>query len=111
MVNMNENIEKLERIVDRREEYSRRNHLLLHGIAEGERENSDDLILETLNEKVHVDLTLSCLGKTHRTVQKNASSNKPRTVIVKCVTYNARKRNFFFNKKRFKGTQVIITEA
>ena len=51
MVNMNEKIEKLERIVDRQEQYSRRNCLLLYGIAEGERENTDELVLETLNEK------------------------------------------------------------
>ena len=51
MFNMNEKIEKLERIVDRQEKYSRRNCLLLHGIAEGERENTDKLVLETLNEK------------------------------------------------------------
>ena len=42
MVNMNEKIEKLERIVDRQEQYARRNCLLLHGIAEGERENNDE---------------------------------------------------------------------
>ena len=42
MVNMNEKIEKLERTVDRQEQHSRRNCLLLHGIAEDERENTDD---------------------------------------------------------------------
>ena len=51
MVNINDKIEKLERIVDRQEQYSRRNCLLLYGIAEGERENTDELVLETLNEK------------------------------------------------------------
>ena len=49
MVNLNEKIEKLERIVDRQEQYSRRNCLLLHGIAEDELENTDELILETSN--------------------------------------------------------------
>ena len=44
MVNMNEKIEKLERIVDRQEQYARRNCLLLHGIAEDERENTDELV-------------------------------------------------------------------
>ena len=34
MVNMNEKIEKVERIVDRQEQYSRCNCLLLHGITE-----------------------------------------------------------------------------
>ena len=55
MVNLNEKIEKLERIVDRQEQYSRRDCLLLHGIAERERENIDELVLETLNEKMRID--------------------------------------------------------
>ena len=38
MINMNNKIEKLEKIVDRKEQYSRRN-CLVHGIAECEREN------------------------------------------------------------------------
>ena len=58
MVDMNEKIEKLERIVGTQKQYSRRNYLLLHGITEGEREDTNDLVLETLNEKFHVDLTL-----------------------------------------------------
>ena len=66
MVNMNEKIEKLDRTVDRQEQYSRRTCLLLHGIAEIERENTDDLVLETLNERMHVDLMPSDLDRTHR---------------------------------------------
>ena len=90
MVNMNEKIGKLERIVDRREQYSRCNCLLLHCIAE----NTDDLVLETLNENIHVDFTPVDLDGTHRIGQKKASSNKPRVVIVKFVSYNARKMFF-----------------
>ena len=41
MVNMNKKIEKLERIIDRKEKCSRCSCLLLHSIAEGERENTD----------------------------------------------------------------------
>ena len=41
MVNMNKKIEKLERIIDRKEQCSRRSCLLLRSIAEGERENTD----------------------------------------------------------------------
>ena len=110
MVNMNEKIEKLERIVDRQEQYSRRNCLLLHGITEGERENTDELVLETLNEKMHINLTPSDLDRTHRIGQKKASSKKPRAVIIKFVSYNTRKK-FFSNKKLLKGTQVSITET
>ena len=95
MVNMNEKIKKLERIVDRQEQYSRRNCLLLHGVAEGERKNTDDLVLETLYDKLHVDLTLSDLDTTHRIAQKKASSNKPKAATIKFVSYNTRKSIFF----------------
>ena len=47
IVNTTEKIEELERIVDRQEQYLRRNCLLKHSIAEGERKNTDDLVLET----------------------------------------------------------------
>ena len=101
MINVNEKIEKLERIVDRQEQYSHRNYLLLRSITEGKRENTDDLVLETLNEEMYVDLNPSDLDRTHRIGQKKASSNKPRAVIIKFVSYNTRKR-FFLKKKSFK---------
>ena len=47
MISINEKIEKLERTVDRQEQYSRRSCVLLYGIAEGERKNTDGLVLET----------------------------------------------------------------
>ena len=100
MVNMNKQIEKLERIVDRQEQYSRRNCLLLYGIAECERENTGDLVLETLYEKLHIDLNLSDLYRTHRVGQSKALSNKPRVVIIKFVRYNTGKR-IFFKRKNF----------
>ena len=100
---MNKKIEKLERIVDRQEQYSHCNCLLLHGIAEGERENTNDLV-----EKMHIDLTPSDLDRTHRSGK--ASSNKPRAFIIKFVSYNTRKR-IFLNKKLLKDTQVSITES
>ena len=110
MVNLNEKIEKLERIVDRQEQYSRRDCLLLHGIAERERENIDELILETLNEKMRIDLTSSDLDRTHRIGQRKAPSKKPRAVIIKFVSYNTRKFSFL-NKKLLKETQVGIAES
>ena len=118
MINMNERIEKLERILDRQEQYLHCNCLSLRSIAESECENTDDLVLEILNEKLHVDLTLSDLdrstlsdlGRSHGIGQKKASSNKPRAAIVKFVSCNLRKR-VFLNKKRLEGTQVNTTES
>ena len=73
MVNMNEKIAKLERIVDRQDQYPRCICFLMHGM-QGERENADDLVLETFNEKMCIDLTPSDLDRTHRIGQKKALS-------------------------------------
>ena len=38
---MNERIEELENKIDRQEQYSRRNYILIHGIVENEEDNTD----------------------------------------------------------------------
>ena len=40
---------------------------------------------------MHIDLTPSNLDRSHHTYQKNASSKKPKAVIIKFVSYNPRK--------------------
>ena len=82
----------------------------MHSIRESERENTDELVLETLKVKMIVDLTPSDLDRTHCIGQEKTWSNKQRAVIIKFVSYNTRKR-IFFNNKLLKGTQVSITES
>ena len=47
---------------------------------------------------MHIDLTPSNLDRTHHIGQKKASSNKPRAVMNKFVSYNTRK--IIFQNKR-----------
>ena len=54
---MTQRIDKLENLVDRQEQCSWRNCLLVHGIAKTNDENTDDLVLKTINEKLDVDMT------------------------------------------------------
>ena len=91
MVSMNKKIEKLERILARQEQYSCCNCLLLHG---SEHEHNNDLVLKTLNEKMHVDLTFSDLERTYRIGRMKASCNKLRAAIIKFVSYYTRKKLF-----------------
>ena len=58
-------IEKLEKLQDQQEQYSRRNCLLVHGIAEEKEEITDEVIINTLNEKLDLDITLRDLERTH----------------------------------------------
>ena len=69
---MNKKIEKLEQIVARQEQYSRRNCLFLHDIVENKDENTDNLILKTVDEKINIELSSSDLDRTHRTGRKKS---------------------------------------
>ena len=51
-------IEKLEKLQDQQEQYSRRNCLLVHGIAEQKEEITDEVIINTLNGKLDLEIKL-----------------------------------------------------
>ena len=57
-------IEKLEKFQDQQEQYSGRNCLLIHGIAEQKEEITDEVIVNTLNKKLDLDITLQDIEKT-----------------------------------------------
>ena len=59
-------MEKLEKLQDKQEQYSKRNCLLIHGNAEGKEEITDAVIINTLNEKLNLDITLRDIERTHR---------------------------------------------
>ena len=103
-------IEKLEKLQDQQEQYSRRNCLLVHGIAEEKEEITDEVIINTLNEKLDLDITLWDLERTQRIRQPKKTRGKTRPIIVKFVRYNDRYK-VFRNKKKLKGQKISITES
>ena len=60
----------LKNLVDRQEQYSRCNCLLMHGIAETNDENPDDFVLKTINEKLDVDITENKIDRFHKIGRK-----------------------------------------
>ena len=103
-------IEKLEKLQDQQEQYSRRNCLLIHGIAEEKEEITDEVIINTLNEKLDLDISLRDIERTHRIGELKKARGKIRPIIVKFVRYNDRNR-VFRNKKKLKGQKISITES
>ena len=71
--------------MDRQEQYSRQNCLLIHGITEGNQENTDDLALEFFREKIDIELTQIDLDRTHRIEESDKNSSQPRPVFVKFI--------------------------
>ena len=80
--------------VDWQEQCSRLNCLLIHGITEGNQENTDDLALEIFREKLDIELTQRDLDRTHRIGKNDKRSNRPRPVIVRFILYSDRKKVF-----------------
>ena len=106
---MAQKIDKLENLVDQQEQYSRRNCLLVHGIAETNDENTDDLVLKTINEKLDVDIAEKEIDRSRR-IGRKKDGQRPKPVIVKLTRYNTRKK-VFASKRKLKGTSVSITES
>ena len=103
-------IEKIEKLQDQQEQYSRRNCLLVHGIAEEKEEITDEVIINTLNEKLDLGIKLREIDRTHRIGESKKTRGKNRPIIVKFVRYNERNR-VFRNKKKLKGQRIAITES
>lgn len=104
--------------VDRQEQYSRRNCLLLHGIPEKQGEDTDALVLEEAqNILSRQDITIRDIDRSHRVGPRRTSAEvtkagKPsqRPIIVKFTNYRAREM-LFKNKKNLKGSGHILTES
>ena len=59
-------VEDLEKKMDRQEEYSRRNCILIHGLKEEKNESTDDRVLELFREELNEDILMVDLYRTHR---------------------------------------------
>ena len=95
--------------VDALEQYGRRNCLLLHGANETENENTDQIIIDTANTTLGLNLRIEDISRSHR-IGKPKTAGKPRPIIARFVRYRERSA-VFANKKKLKGTGKMITES
>ena len=78
-------------------------------MPENKNENTDDLAMEVIDSKIDIKITANDIDRTHR-IGKLKNNAKPRSVIIKFVRYNGRKK-FFSGKKLLKDSGVLITES
>ena len=95
--------------MDRQEQYSRRNCLLIHGLPESKNESTDLLAMEAIETQMNIKITDNDIDRTHR-IRKPKNNGKPRPVIIKFVRYNDRKK-IFSSKILLKYSGVLITES
>ena len=97
------------RNIDSLEQYSRRNCLLLHGIPESADEKETDTVFkDTITEHLGVTFEPYDLDRSHRLGQKKSKGSRP--IIAKFTRYNKR-HEVFTNKKKLKGTKIVVTES
>ena len=98
-----------EEATDALEQYSRRNCLLLHGVPETAKEDTDTIFRDAIKEHLGKDLKLRDLDRTHRIGAKR-EDGRGRPIIAKFTRYITR-ASVFREKKKLKGTKFVITES
>ena len=110
MTSLKEKIFKVDKTLDRQEQYSRRNCLLVHGVEEKNNEDTDQEIINIVKNDLGEEITIHDIDRTHRLGKRKLDNNVPRPIIVKFTRYNVRNR-IFKTKKKLEGKTVSITES
>ena len=82
-------IDDLNRVIDRHEQCSRRNCILVHGVKEIENEDTSVVVTETLNELLQDKITNVVINRSHR-IEKLKKGEHSRPIIIKFARYNIR---------------------
>ena len=107
---LNVRLDKADRALDRQEQYSRRNCLLIHGIDEENQENTDEVVINVLKKEMDEEITHLDIDRSHRLGNRKLDKSKPRPIIIKFSRYNVRAR-IFKNKRKLKGKRTSVTES
>ena len=76
----------MDAVVDRQEQYSRRNCFLIHGIVEETVQDTDEKIINTRQQSMGETIKSQDIDRSHRLGKPKSSKNaKSRPMIVKFV--------------------------
>ena len=75
-------VEDLEKKIKRKEQYSRRNCILIHRLKEEKNESTDDRVLKLFREELNEDLLLVDLDRAHK--NRNKKRLKQQTTSSYC---------------------------
>ena len=96
--------------MDKNQQYSRRNCLLIHGVKENNGENTDTVVMNVIKEHLDVDLNEISIDRSHRIGKPRDDEGRPRPIILKLVRHND-KMKVFRVKKKLKGKNISVTES
>ena len=91
------------------EQYNRLEGIRVHGVEETPNENCKEKICNILHEKLGLDIKPSDISKIHRLDQLHRREGKPRPIILRFVAHY-HKRDCIVNRRKLKGTGIVISE-
>ena len=77
VLRLTEKINKLSSLVDRQEQYSRRNCILIHGVKENQKEDTDEVFLNKIKSEMDLEISPGDIDRTHRIGVPNRGNNRP----------------------------------
>ena len=90
----------LDKKIDKQEQYSRRNCVLLHDIT-------DDIVAKAIFENINgILITIDDINRSHKIVKYDPQKKYPRPLIVKLARYNV-----FSSKRKLKDKERSISES
>lgn len=92
--------------IDAMEQYSRRNNLRIYGVPESANELTDTVVMKICSEKLGVNVPFESIDCCHRL---GKAENGTRPILIKFVSRNC-KDKVYNNKKKLKGTKIIVRE-
>ena len=96
VLGLTEKADKLSSLVDRQEQYSRRNCILIHGVKEKQNEDTDEVVITKIKSEMDLDISPGDIDRTHRIGVPSKSKNRPIIVnFVRCMD----RRCVFSNKR------------
>ena len=102
-------VKNLEKKIDDQEQYSRRNFLLIHGLNETKTEDTDEMVLDVISDKLNMEMSQVSIDRSHSLGKRKGPGQKPRAIIVKFTRYKD-SHLVFRNKKLLKGSGISVNE-
>ena len=107
--NLEKENNKLNERLDNIEQRSRNINLVVHGIAETNGENTDDMVMDVVQNNLGITLNIDDIQRSHRlgpvkqTRETRNSKNFPRPIIFKLVSFRKRIWRFLEKYKLLKS--------
>ena len=101
-------VKNLENKTHGQEQYSRRNCLLIHELNETKTENTGEMALDVISDKLNMKMSQVSIDRSHRLGKRKGQ--KPRAIIVKFTRYKDR-NHVFRNKEFLKGSGILLQKV